>query len=49
VRVAPNHPGASPSAFEPDSAWESIATLARMAFVGETPQIVRTPQIERGE
>ena len=46
VRIAPSHPGASPSAFEPDSAWESIATLARMAFVGEAP--ASTPQIEGG-
>jgi diacylglycerol kinase family enzyme len=48
VRIAPSHPGASPSAFEPDSEWESIATLARIAFVGETPEVVDTPQIEPG-
>jgi hypothetical protein len=48
VRIAPGHPGASPSAFEPDSAWESIAALARMAFAGETSQIESASRMEGG-
>ena len=47
VRIAPSHPGASPSAFEPDSAWESIAALARLAFIGETPGAPPAAQAER--
>lgn len=31
VRIAPNHPGASPSALEPDSPLEVIAVLAKFA------------------
>ncbi|HEY2650767.1 MAG TPA: diacylglycerol kinase family protein [Solirubrobacteraceae bacterium] len=34
VRVAPNHPGASPSALEPDKPWEAIRTLARFVMNG---------------
>jgi diacylglycerol kinase family enzyme len=37
VRVAPNHPGASPSALAPDSATGTIVALLRIAFAGETP------------
>ena len=32
VRIAPTHPGASPSTLVPDSAWQTIPTLARVAF-----------------
>jgi diacylglycerol kinase family enzyme len=32
VRIAPSHPGASPSAVVPDSAKEAFAMLARFAF-----------------
>lgn len=32
VRIAPQHPGASPSARTPDSSWKTIAALARLAF-----------------
>jgi diacylglycerol kinase family enzyme len=34
VRIAPGHPGASPSAMVPDSAAEALAALARFAFGG---------------
>lgn len=34
VRVAPSHPGASPSALEPDKAWQVIEALARFALHG---------------
>lgn len=32
VRVARQHPGASPSAMVPDGMWAAVATLARIAF-----------------
>jgi hypothetical protein len=32
VRIAPQHPGASPSAIVPDSPWETIGALAKLAF-----------------
>ena len=28
VRIAPHHPGASPSALQPDTAWQAIEALA---------------------
>jgi diacylglycerol kinase family enzyme len=34
VRIAPKHPGASPSALEPDKPWEAIRTLARFVING---------------
>jgi diacylglycerol kinase family enzyme len=34
VRVAPSHPGASPSALEPEKPWHLLRTLARFAFHG---------------
>jgi diacylglycerol kinase family enzyme len=34
VRIAPSHPGASPSALEPDKPWELIQALARFALHG---------------
>ena len=36
VRIARGHPGASPSAIEPDGAWDGLRTLAAIA-VGRTP------------
>jgi hypothetical protein len=32
--MAPAHPGASPSAAEPDTAWQTILALAQFAFTG---------------
>jgi diacylglycerol kinase family enzyme len=34
VRIAPHHPGASPSALEPDKGWQMIGTLTRLALHG---------------
>ncbi len=34
VRIAPQHPGASPSALEPETAWQTIETVAGFAFRG---------------
>lgn len=34
VRIAPHHPGASPSALEPDKGWQVVGTLARLALRG---------------
>ena len=34
VRIAPHHPGASPSALQPDTAWQTITTLATFALRG---------------
>ncbi|HUO69751.1 MAG TPA: diacylglycerol kinase family protein, partial [Solirubrobacteraceae bacterium] len=34
VRIAPQHPGASPSALEPDTAWETVRALGRFAISG---------------
>ncbi len=31
VRIAPGHPGASPSVAEPDSPWQTVVALARLA------------------
>ena len=36
VRVAPSHPGASPSSLEPDTPWAAFRTLAQFA-VGRVP------------
>jgi len=32
VRIAPDHPGASPSAFIPDTPWGALTELVRIAF-----------------
>jgi diacylglycerol kinase family enzyme len=32
VRIAQSHPGASPSAIEPDSPWDAVGMLIRFAF-----------------
>ncbi len=37
VRIAPQHPGASPSAFEPDTPWGMFKGLARIALRGAPP------------
>jgi len=34
VRIAPDHPGVSPSALAPDKPWEMFATLVRLAVRG---------------
>ena len=34
VRVAPSHPGASPSALEPDKPWQVVQALVRFALHG---------------
>jgi diacylglycerol kinase family enzyme len=34
VRIAPQHPGASPSVLEPDTAWQTIEALASFALHG---------------
>ena len=38
VRLAPQHPGASPSAAEPDHAWGVVRALVRFALRGQAPQ-----------
>jgi diacylglycerol kinase family enzyme len=37
VRIACEHPGASPSALEPDSLWGTVAVLGKLAFGRNTP------------
>ncbi len=34
VRIAPHHPGASPSALEPDKPWQTVQTLASFVWHG---------------
>ncbi|HUA02659.1 MAG TPA: diacylglycerol kinase family protein [Solirubrobacteraceae bacterium] len=34
VRIAPHHPGASPSALEPENAWQTIQTLGAFVLHG---------------
>jgi diacylglycerol kinase family enzyme len=48
VRVAPNHPGASPSALEPDKPWEGVRTLARFVATGGPRELEPTspPELE---
>jgi diacylglycerol kinase family enzyme len=36
VRIAPQHPGASPSAMMPESAWAAIRSIARIATHGSS-------------
>jgi diacylglycerol kinase family enzyme len=38
VRIAPGHPGASPSALQPDKPWGLLHALAQIAFRGTTPE-----------
>jgi diacylglycerol kinase family enzyme len=42
VRIAPQHPGASPSALEPDKPWQMIQTLAGFALHGGPADLVET-------
>jgi diacylglycerol kinase family enzyme len=46
VRIAQGHPGASPSAVIPDSLWESIRALAKIA-AGRDPLPTRAPEYRR--
>jgi diacylglycerol kinase family enzyme len=39
VRIAPHHPGASPSALQPDTAWRAVESLAGFVVHGEPAQI----------
>ena len=39
VRIAPSHPGASPSALEPAGALQTIAVLAQFAVRGDAPAL----------
>ena len=41
VRIAPHHPGVSPSALEPDTAWETIEALATFALHGAPASLTR--------
>jgi len=41
VRIAPQHPGASPSAAQPETMGATIALLARIALRGDTPGTIR--------
>jgi diacylglycerol kinase family enzyme len=38
VRIAPKHPGASPSALVPDTPWEAVKALVRLAVRGLPPE-----------
>jgi diacylglycerol kinase family enzyme len=37
VRIAPQHPGASPSAIEPETTWQTVVALGRLALTGHLP------------
>jgi diacylglycerol kinase family enzyme len=39
VRVAPQHPGASPSALEPETAWQTVETMASFALRGRPAKL----------
>lgn len=41
VRVAPGHPGASPSALEPETPWRTVRTLTRFAIHGAPTDLDR--------
>ena len=41
VRVAPNHPGASPSALEPDKPWQIIPALVNIALHGHPTELAK--------
>lgn len=45
VRIAAAHPGASPSAAMPESAWETVLALARIA-AGRAPDLQTQPKEE---
>lgn len=42
VRIAPQHPGASPSALEPDKPWQTIESLATFVLHGGPSEPART-------
>jgi diacylglycerol kinase family enzyme len=42
VRIAPQHPGASPSALEPETAWQTLQTVARFAVGGGPAELAET-------
>jgi diacylglycerol kinase family enzyme len=42
VRIAPQHPGASPSALEPDKPWETVVSLATFVVHGEPSEPGKT-------
>jgi hypothetical protein len=50
VRIAPGHPGASPSALGPDKPWGLLQALALVVFRGAPSQQPPTPvSFDRGE
>jgi hypothetical protein len=48
VRIAPSHPGASPSAQLPDSLTETLSALTRLAVRGTLGPAPARPALERG-
>jgi diacylglycerol kinase family enzyme len=42
VRIAPQHPGASPSALEPDRPWQTLEALAGFVVRGGPPEAARS-------
>lgn len=42
VRVAPSHPGASPSALEPEKPWQLVPALAGLALTGGPMALVQS-------
>jgi hypothetical protein len=42
VRIAPGHPGASPSALEPDRPWQAIESLASFVVHGGPTELANT-------
>jgi len=49
VRIAPHHPGASPSALEPDMPWQTVEALATLALHGEPADLREVPAVEEPE
>jgi diacylglycerol kinase family enzyme len=43
VRIAPHHPGASPSALEPDKTWQTIQALASFVLHGAPADLPQVP------
>lgn len=48
VRIAPGHPGLSPSALEPDTPWQVITALLRIAVRGREPPALGRPEAPTG-
>jgi diacylglycerol kinase family enzyme len=42
VRIAPQHPGASPSALEPETPWQTVETVASIALRGGPADLAGT-------